>query len=254
MERKKAFLSHNSRDKPFVEKIARKLEDEAEIPVWLDKWNLIPGDPWQEEIEKALDESQCCVVFIGPGGIGPWQNEEMRSAIESRVSDKSIRVVPVLLPGVKRPGKESRLPRFLRGLTWVEFKDKWDEPEALYRLECGIKGKEPGKDSGYGEIETGICPFRGLEIFREQDRRFFFGREVLEQQLLDKLADSRFLAVAGPSGSGKSSLVQAGLIASLRPHSQVALFKPGEQPLEELAFALRSCYPRKEKPPLEQLL
>lgn len=254
MDRKKTFLSHNSRDKPFVEQVAGWLEDEAKIPVWLDKWNLIPGDPWQEDMEKALDECQCCVVFIGPGEIGPWQKEEMRSAMDSRVSEKSLRVVPVLLPGVKRPGKESILPRFLRGLTWVEFKGKWDEPGALYRLECGIKGKEPGRDGDYGEIETGVCPFRGLEIFREQDRRFFYGREVLAEQLLDKLAHNRFLAVAGPSGSGKSSLVQAGLIYSLRPLSQVALCTPGEQPLEELAFALRACYPSWEKPPSEQLV
>ncbi|MCP5048138.1 MAG: TIR domain-containing protein, partial [bacterium] len=249
--KRKTFLSHNSQDKPFVEQVARWLEDEAKVPVWLDKWNLIPGDPWQEEIEKALDESHCCVVFLSSNGIDPWQNEEMRSAIESRVTEQSIRVIPVLLPGVHRPGKESKLPRFLRGLTWVSFKEKWDEPGALHQLESGIKGKKPGRD--HGEIETGICPFRGLESFREQDRRFFFGRDVMVQRLLGKLEDSRFLSVTGPSGSGKSSIVQAGLISRLRPHSHVALFTPRERPLEELAFALRKCYPPNEKPPVEQL-
>lgn len=116
-----AFLSHNGQDKSIVEQIAQWLEDKANLSVWLDKWNLIPGDPWQEEIEKALDESQCCVVFLGPNGIGPWQNEEMCSALAERVSKETIRVVPVLLPGAVRPGKESKLPRFLRRLTWVVF-------------------------------------------------------------------------------------------------------------------------------------
>lgn len=115
----------------MVEKIARWLEDEAKLPVWLDKWNLIPGDLWQEEIEKALDESQCCVVFLGPNGMGPWQNEEMRSAIDSRVSEKSMRVIPALLPGAMRTGKESKLPRFLRGLVWVDFKEGWERHSGL---------------------------------------------------------------------------------------------------------------------------
>ena len=53
MERKKTFLSHSSRDKPFVEQVAGWLEDEAKIPVWLDKWNLIPGDPWQTKKDET---------------------------------------------------------------------------------------------------------------------------------------------------------------------------------------------------------
>ncbi len=52
------FLSHNSKDKPAVETLARRLEDEAGLKPWLDKWNLVPGDPWQEAIEKALDQSR----------------------------------------------------------------------------------------------------------------------------------------------------------------------------------------------------
>jgi hypothetical protein len=58
-----AFLSHNSQDKPLVEQIARWLTQEAKLTVWLDKWNLIPGEPWEEDLENALDQSRCCVVF-----------------------------------------------------------------------------------------------------------------------------------------------------------------------------------------------
>lgn len=140
-----AFLSHNSEYKPIVEKIGQWLEKKAKMKVFLDKWNLIPGDPWQEEIEVALDQSKSCVVFLGPNGIGPWQNEEMRSAIDDRVTKQSIRVVPVILPRAKKPGGEVEMPRFLKRLTWVEFKHKWDEPEALRRLVCGIEGTPPGR-------------------------------------------------------------------------------------------------------------
>jgi TIR domain len=45
------FLSHSSTDKPAVEELARRLAGEG-IQAWLDKWNLIPGDPWQPAIEK----------------------------------------------------------------------------------------------------------------------------------------------------------------------------------------------------------
>src|ERR1700726_3893070 len=93
------FLSHSSTDKPAVEELARRLAKEG-IQAWLDKWNLVPGEPWQPAIEKALAESETCAVFVGPSGLGPWQTEEMRLAINRRVTDtrNRFRVIPVLLP------------------------------------------------------------------------------------------------------------------------------------------------------------
>src|SRR3954451_24372943 len=99
------FLSHSSADKPAVEKLALKLR-EAGIEPFLDKWHLIPGDPWQEALEEALDASRTCAVFLGPKGLGAWQNEEMRSALETRVGDRAFRVIPVLLPGSFKPREE----------------------------------------------------------------------------------------------------------------------------------------------------
>jgi len=114
------FLSHNSADKPAVEELARRLVKEGIRP-WLDKWNLIPGEKWQEAIEEALQKCDTCAVFIGPNGTGPWQNEEMRAAIDRRVNSKGFRVIPVLLPGVERPARDL-LPAFLAATTWVEFR------------------------------------------------------------------------------------------------------------------------------------
>src|SRR5271165_5434348 len=53
------FLSHSSVDKPAAEELARRLLKEG-IQTWLDKWHLIPGDPWQPAIERALAESGTC--------------------------------------------------------------------------------------------------------------------------------------------------------------------------------------------------
>src|SRR4051794_26007121 len=98
-----AFLSHNGKEKPAVEGLAEELEARG-VSCWLDKWNLIPGDPWQPAIEDALSRCDTCVVFFGPHGLGPWHNEEMRLAIQRRVNSggKKLRVLPVILPGGAR--------------------------------------------------------------------------------------------------------------------------------------------------------
>jgi hypothetical protein len=131
-----AFLSHNGADKSMVEEVAQELEKRG-LACWLDKWNLVPGDPWQPAIEGALSQCDTCVVFFGPHGLGPWHNEEMRLAIHRRVNlrERKLRVLPVMLPGGER-AKESDMPGFLQGTTWVEFNKSLDEADAFHRLVC----------------------------------------------------------------------------------------------------------------------
>ena len=136
------FLSHNSLDKPAVEWLAKKLQKNVKIKVFLDIWNLIPGEPWQEALEEALERSRTTAVFLGPAGIGPWQNEEMRRSLDVRVKNNKRRVVPVLLPGISKPD-ENDLPGFLKRLTWVDFQAGLDDETAFRRLVAGIQGKEP---------------------------------------------------------------------------------------------------------------
>lgn len=92
-------------------------------------------------------------------------------------------------------------------------------------------------------------PYKGLRAFEAADHRDFFGRERLIQKLVASLSDdvqfARFLAVVGPSGSGKSSLVKAGLIPAIWrgeiPDSErwfVVEMVPGSRPLDELEVAL----------------
>jgi tetratricopeptide (TPR) repeat protein len=76
------------------------------------------------------------------------------------------------------------------------------------------------------------CPFPGLKAFHPEDSEFFFGREALVEKLGNRLKEHNFLAVLGPSGSGKSSLVLAGLVPSLG--KSWAYLTPGNDPTTEL--------------------
>ncbi|MCP4215685.1 MAG: hypothetical protein GY765_13610 [bacterium] len=94
--------------------------------------------------------------------------------------------------------------------------------------------------------ETLKNPFPGLRPFEEEEEKYFFGRENAVADLMTQLRCSRFLAVLGPSGSGKSSLITAGLLPALYrgfmadagSRWRVAFFRPGGNPVGNLARAL----------------
>jgi WD40 repeat protein len=98
------------------------------------------------------------------------------------------------------------------------------------------------------ELKRAAYPFPGLRPFEPDEAEIFFGREEHVDELLSRIGRRRFLAVVGPSGCGKSSLVRAGMIPALEAgyvanaggHWQMALMRPGAQPLANLAQALCS--------------
>ena len=108
-------------------------------------------------------------------------------------------------------------------------------------------GGEPPADT----IVTDRCPWRGLSAYDVKDAPWFAGRERLVAELLARIAGSRLVAMVGPSGSGKSSVLRAGLIAALQggalPGSAgwtYLLFRPGPHPLRELTrHVLQAGFP-----------
>jgi len=80
------------------------------------------------------------------------------------------------------------------------------------------------------------CPYRGLLAFREEDAPIFFGRETFTDQLLSTVQKKQFVAVLGTSGSGKSSVVFAGLIPRLRQEGNwlILSLRPGDRPFRTL--------------------
>ena len=116
----------------------------------------------------------------------------------------------------------------------------------------GVAGERPPRVAGRGAHVTMAAlaiaatnPYKGLRSFDEADAADFFGRARLVDQLVSEIRDSRFLAVVGPSGSGKSSAVRAGLLPALREDALtgsarwfVTTMVPGRRPYEELESAL----------------
>ncbi|MBC2904719.1 trypsin-like peptidase domain-containing protein [Streptomyces cupreus] len=110
------------------------------------------------------------------------------------------------------------------------------------------------------DMQPGLrrCPYRGLEPFREEDEEFFYGREEETGRVADAVLQHPVVAVVGPSGSGKSSLVRAGVIPALRHKGfTVITFRPvqGARPISALAHALLSSLDTtaEHSPRLEQL-
>ena len=97
--------------------------------------------------------------------------------------------------------------------------------------------------------EAGDNPYVGLRPFESADSFYFFGRREQTAELLELLRRSRFLAVVGSSGCGKSSLIRAGLVPALlggflveeRDRWRIATTKPGDAPLRNLAAALAAA-------------
>jgi WD40 repeat protein len=100
----------------------------------------------------------------------------------------------------------------------------------------------------FAEITTPVNPFPGLRPFEFDESHLFFGRDGQSEQLIAKLGRRRFLAVVGTSGSGKSSLVRAGLLPTLLggfmtgagSDWRIAIMRPGNDPIGNLAQALNA--------------
>jgi WD40 repeat protein len=118
-----------------------------------------------------------------------------------------------------------------------------------YVRACG--GDPDSWAARWREVTTGIAdseqldkngsdpPYVGLATFQRDDSGRFFGRETLVTELVQRVTEHRFLAVFGASGSGKSSLLRAGLAARFASH-EIALITPGPRPIEECAVRLSS--------------
>jgi len=139
-----------------------------------------------------------------------------------------------------RPELPAGIDEVLRRATDPEPPARFgDVDEFLDELRAAV-----GRGSVAPAVEMGN-PYKGLRAFAEADASDFCGRDLMTAELLDAVAQHRLVGVVGPSGSGKSSLVRAGLLPALRagrvPGSDRWLITdlyPGVDPFVELATAL----------------
>jgi tetratricopeptide (TPR) repeat protein len=232
-KRNEIFLSYNDEDKIQVDSIKQFLQGKG-FKSFSNKESLTLGITGLDGIKQALKKAQAVIVCFGKQGLEPLQEQELLLALSEQASDlngqmggetngKPLTVIPLLLPGAET--KLSRLKPLLNKpinlITGVE-----NETE-LVRLENIIKTHA----DLLSLVE--ICPYKALNSFREEDGLLFFGREQLSHELLEKVANNNLVAVVGASGSGKSSVVKAGLFPLIRkiyPNWATITFTPGETP------------------------
>ena len=231
------FLSYNTRDHASVERVGRWLAGQG-LTCFMDRWYLVPGTSWQSALQEAVERSKAVVVFLGPGDVGRWQQRELQLALD-RQTVAGTPVVPVLLPGSDPP------LGFLSLLTWVDLRARIDDERPLRILAGAARGLAPAEleagDPGLSAASS-VCPFRGLLPYREEDAPLFFGRHDDTDRLAEAVAHHPFVAVVGASGSGKSSVVRAGLLPKLRADRDkgwdVVTLVPTARPLNSLLNAL----------------
>ena len=122
----------------------------------------------------------------------------------------------------------------------VDLRELHEHSQQVARL-AGGQGA-PGEEESHDRPAAAVCPYKGLARFEASDVEFFFGRERLVAELVTHLVGAGLVGVVGPSGSGKSSLVRAGLLPALAdgvlPGSdrwRQLIMRPGEHPMAELA-------------------
>jgi len=227
------FMSYHWLDRVAVEEVARSLRDRG-IKPFLDRWYLVPGRSWVGTLEKELANCKAVAIFIGPQGMGRWQQREREYALDRQTRDENFPVIPVLLPGA------DPALGFLSLNTWIDLQ-KGTTREAIENLAAAMRGEtvDPDQDGRFGSETSAMCPFRGLRPFREEDQPFFCGRDAFTGILEAAVEKSSLVAVVGASGSGKSSVVRAGLIPRLRRKSNcvwdVVVTLPQERPFHSLA-------------------
>ena len=229
------FLSYNSLDHVYVERVAKELKA-RHCESFIDRWYLTPGHDWVVALERALQASRSVAIFLGPHEMGRWQQRERAWALDQLAGREDFPVIPVLLPGCEPPLD------FLKQLMWIDLRTDPASGTQLDALANAIRGDRVDLN-GQLQPRSMICPYRGLMPFREEDADFFFGRDLYQQQLVSLVERQTLVAVVGASGSGKSSLVSAGLVKKLRQNGDGPVWDfvrmvPHVDPLYSLAQGL----------------
>lgn len=249
------FISYSSHDHDFVTRLRQNLQSN-QITYWVDHEGIPPGaSNWEIAIRNAIRGARSAIYVVSPQS---FESSVVQGEI-ALAQMQGLTIFPVWAHGTEFL---ECVPLKMAHTQYIDMRGERFE-EGLRRLLSALRGYNP--ELAYTPprmvpLPSGTPPrnpYKGLRPFFEDDSRDFFGRDKLVQALVaivgDKLANNqdRLVAVIGPSGSGKSSVVMAGLLPALRggalPSSKNWIYlspiTPGGDPLENLAFALKQAAP-----------
>jgi WD40 repeat protein/transcriptional regulator with XRE-family HTH domain len=233
------LLLFDSGEAGHLQGLAEALQNEHGIRVSQAAWDEAP-----DRRAQGVPDARACAVFIGGGGLGDWSAGALAAALGRAPRGRNPSSIAVLLPGAAEPFDATTLPLPLTTRAWLDLRSGVEVAVAARQLARMVRGLPDAVDASPA-LDAAECPYRGLEAFDEEHADLFFGREAAVQRLLEQLKSSRFVAVIAPSGSGKSSLVRAGLLPALRrstmagiPDWIVCKFTPGHAPLNAMANEL----------------
>ncbi|MCA9905455.1 MAG: TIR domain-containing protein, partial [Anaerolineae bacterium] len=257
------FISYARADGAIVDQLREDLLRER-LPYWIDRIGLPPGTPnWERAIRKAIEECTSVLWGVSPASfVSPYVRDEVAIA---RMLERKI--YPVWADG------EHWLACVPLGYGQIQYADLRGERYATGFAQLLAALRVPDSDvvmPVLSESQLSVPaeprnPYKGLLAFTEADAGDFFGREALTDRICQRLSqqsansNARFLAVLGPSGSGKSSAVMAGLIPALKQgrvegSSQWVYLPPvvpGTHPLSALTEALYRGLPEKSLSDIE---
>jgi DNA-binding SARP family transcriptional activator len=232
--------------------IAKLLQPEGGAPLSLE---LFAGTPEYVSPEQALNEpvtplsdqySLALVAYEALSGRPPFAAGSLLELLEMHARE------PVPPLRARRPDVPAAVDGVLARALAKRPADRFPDVAAFaaaFATAFAAAQGEPLRAAAGEPLLAVDNPYKGLLAFTEADAALFYGREALTQRLVERLAEAedhhRFLTVVGPSGSGKSSLVKAGLVPALRRGALPGADKwfvlgmvPGAHPFEELETAL----------------
>jgi hypothetical protein len=226
------FISYAQTDRGWIEGFLIDALEQAGVKYYSEDAFAL-GVPRLIEFERAIKQSKRTLLVLSKAYLVDTFGQFVDVLVNSYGMETATwPVIPLSLEPIELPARLSQLVRL--DATTAE-----EEQKALARLCAELDRPVPGPPA------LPDCPYPGMVPFDEADSDRFFGREREVRELVRQLQDHPFVAVIGASGSGKSSLVRAGLIPALRKRRQrgagewlVRTIRPGAAPLATLMQAL----------------
>ncbi|HSJ20485.1 MAG TPA: BTAD domain-containing putative transcriptional regulator [Nocardioidaceae bacterium] len=200
----------------------------------LEEW-----EPGRREAERLEELRRDAEELRLEAALGTGRHREVLTEARKCVEDAPLRERrwELLALAQYRSGRQADALRTLHQVKNVLLNELGLDPGPdLVALEQAILRQESSLLADTAPVEPSVtCPYLGLVPYDVADTEAFFGRDADIAACLGRLADSGVLAVVGPSGSGKSSLVRAGLAAAVRRDGRrVVVITPGPHPMDAL--------------------